>query len=333
MPGPSSPSPPAALVTGGAGFIGSHLVDGLLARGWSVTALDDLSTGSPRNVRHHLGRSDFRLVQDSVLSRPVVDSLVERADVVYHLAASVGVRLVMERPLQSLLNNIHGTEVVLDAALRHGVEVLVASSSEIYGKSAATPLGEDGDRLLGPPRKLRWSYSTGKAVDEILAHLYCRDFGLRTVIARLFNTAGPRQAGGPGMVLPRLAGQALRGEPLTVYGDGTQTRTFTHVGDVVEAMVRLMESPVAGEAFNVAGPVAVTIQDLAELILRRTGSRAGLRHVPLTEVYGADFEEPHCRVADTSRLERVTGYRCATDLDTIVDQTIAHLRAELAVQA
>ncbi len=315
-------------MTGGAGFIGSHLVDALLLRGWTVTALDDLSTGRRANLEHLREHSRFRLVTGSVLDPEAVERATASVDRVYHLAAAVGVRLIVERPLASLLTNIHGTENVLEVAARHRAKVLVTSTSEIYGKTLNGPAREDDDRVLGAVRKMRWSYSISKSVDEILAFAYHAELGLPTVVARLFNAAGPRQTGRYGMVVPRLVGQALRGQPLTVYGDGCQTRSFTYVGDVVEALIRLMEMPEAeGEAFNVAGRDEVTILELAERIIERTGSRSRITLVPLRDVFGEGFEDMERRVADPSRMETVTGFRCATPLDLILDSVVEAQRA------
>ena len=315
------------LVTGGAGFIGSHLVDCLVNGGDHVTAIDDLSTGSLRNIRHLQDNQGFRFIQASVLDAGVVNREVAAADVVYHLAAAVGVQLIVDRPLQSLITNIKGTENVLEAAQKHRRKILLASTSEIYGKSRNGPFKEDDDRLLGSPRKLRWSYSTSKAVDEILAFVYFKELGLPTVVVRLFNTIGPRQVGSYGMVVPRFIRQALRGEPLTVYGDGTQSRSFTSVYDVVGAMTRLMAAPAAeGEVFNVAGHSEITIADLAHLVVERTGSPSSIVMVPFEEVYGEGFEDMTRRAADTTKLEAATGFRCATPLVEIVDQMIEFAR-------
>ncbi|HYW27177.1 MAG TPA: NAD-dependent epimerase/dehydratase family protein [Terriglobales bacterium] len=322
MPAGAEPAP-RALVTGGAGFIGSHLTDALIARGWHVTVLDDLSTGSRHNVAHLLDHPRFRLVTGSVLDPATVGDAVAGTDRVYHLAAAVGVRLIVERPLSSLVTNIRGTETVLEAAARHGTKLLVASTSEIYGKISGGPSREDDDRVLGSLRKLRWSYSISKSVDEILAYAYHMEMGLPTIVTRIFNAAGPRQTGRHGMVVPRLVGQALCDEPLTVYGDGCQTRSFTYVGDVVEAMVRLMETPAAeGEVFNVAGREEVTIVELARRIIHRTGSRSTIAFVPFRDVFGDGFEDMERRVADPSRMEAATGFRCRTSLDEILDHVI-----------
>ena len=315
------------LVTGGAGFIGSHLVDSLIQRGDEVTALDDLSTGSLRNIRHLQDNPNFRFSNASVLDAPTVDVEVAQVDVIYHLAAAVGVQLIVDRPLQSLITNIKGTENVLEAAQKHRVKIMVASTSEIYGKNQNGPFKEDDDRVLGSPRTLRWSYSTSKAVDEILAYVYYKDLGLPTVVVRLFNTVGPRQIGHYGMVVPRFIAQALRGEPLTVYGDGSQSRSFTSVFDVVKAMIKLMDTPNAeGDVFNVAGGSEITIRELAELVIERTGSHSTIVKVPFEDVYGEGFEDMARRAADTSKLEATTGFRCETTLVETVDRMIEFAR-------
>jgi len=315
------------LITGGAGFIGSHLADHLIAGGDHVTAYDDLSTGRYPNIRHLLDEANFRFVEASVLDMGKLEREVASADVIYHLAAAVGVQLIVDRPLHSLITNIKGTENVLEAAERHRVKILVASTSEIYGKSANGPFREDDDRLLGSPRKLRWSYSTSKAVDEILAFVYYKELRLSTVVVRLFNTIGPRQVGHYGMVVPRFITQALRGEDLTVYGDGTQSRSFTFVGDVIKAMTKLMASAQAeGEVYNVAAHNEITIRDLAEMVIGRTNSSSKLRFVPFEEVYGEGFEEMTRRAADTTKLERTIGFRCDTPLEGTLDLMIAFAR-------
>lgn len=321
-----------ALVTGGAGFIGSHLTDSLLERGWTVTALDDLSTGSYRNIRHLLDNPRFRFVEGSVLDSPTVNRLTADADVILHLAAAVGVQLIVDRPLESMLTNIRGTEVVLEAAERRRAKILITSTSEIYGKGQnGKPFHEDDDRVLGSTKKLRWSYSISKAVDEILAFVYNRELGLHTVVVRLFNTIGPRQTGHYGMVVPRFIGQALRNEPLTVYGDGKQSRSFTFVGDVVEAIIRLMEAPsTAGDVFNIAGHDEITIADLARLIIRKTNSKSSIAYIPYVEVFGEGFEDMARRVADTSRLREYVGYSCETSLDETLDRMIAFARDPVA---
>jgi UDP-glucose 4-epimerase len=322
---------PRALVTGGAGFIGSHLADGLLAAGWHVTALDDLSTGSRQNVAHLRDCEAFDFVEGSVLDSTLVDGLVSLSDRVYHLAAAVGVQLIVDKPLESMVTNIKGTEIVLEAAGRHQTKILITSTSEIYGKNQnGKPFSEEDDRVLGPTNKLRWSYSVSKAVDEILAFVYYKERGLPTVVARLFNTVGPRQTGHYGMVVPRFISQALRGEPLTIYGDGEQRRVFTYVGDVVEALMLLMETKAAeGDVFNIAGSAEITITDLARLIIDMTESSSDLTYVSYEEVYGQGFEDMARRLADTSRLERVTGYRCRTTLRDTLEHMIEFRHAKV----
>jgi UDP-glucose 4-epimerase len=316
-----------ALITGGAGFIGSHLADRLLELGWRVVALDDLSTGSYRNIRHLQDQPRFRFVQGSVLDPKVVGNLVAGSDVVYHMAAAVGVQLIVDRPLQSMLTNIRGTEVVLEAAQRHRTRILIASTSEIYGKSPNGPFKEDDDRVLGPTGKLRWSYSISKAVDEILAYVYHRELSLPAVVARLFNTVGPRQTGRYGMVVPRFVAQALHNEPVTVYGDGRQSRVFTYVRDVVEALIKLTASTGAeGQAFNVAGHEEIRIKDLAQKVIDKTRSRSSIILVPYAEAYGDDYEDTERRAADTTRLEATTGYRCTTSLDETLEHMIDFTR-------
>src|SRR5438477_8665414 len=315
------------LVTGGAGFIGSHLVDHLLANGDHVTALDDLSTGRYPNIRHLLDHPNFRFAEASVLDMGRLEREVASADVVYHLAAAVGVQLIVDRPLQSMITNIKGTENVLDAAQKHRKKIMLTSTSEIYGKSQNGPFKEEEDRLLGSPRKLRWSYSTSKAVDEILAFVYYKELGLPTVVVRLFNTIGPRQVGHYGMVVPRFVAQALRGEDLTVYGDGTQSRCFTSVYDVVKALRKLMTVPQAeGEVFNVAGHTEINIHDLAQLVIDRTGSSSRITLVPFEEVYGEGFEEMSRRAADTTKMESTIAFRCDTTLVETLDLMIGYAK-------
>ncbi len=319
------------LVTGGAGFIGSHLVDLLVQNGDHVTAFDNLSTGRYRNIRHLLDNPNFKFVEGSVLDMKAIEAEVARADHVYHLAAAVGVQLIVDRPLQSMITNIKGTENVLEAAEKHRAKILIASTSEIYGKSQDGPFREDDDRLLGSPRKLRWSYSTSKAVDEILAYVYYRELGLPTVTVRLFNTIGPRQVGSYGMVVPRFITQALRGEDLTVYGDGNQSRTFTSVYDVVKVLHALMSMPKAeGDVFNISGHTEIRIRDLAELVIGRTHSSSRVRLVPFEEVYGEGFEEMSRRAADTTKLETTVGFGCSTSLEETLDLMITFARDSAA---
>jgi nucleoside-diphosphate-sugar epimerase len=318
------------LITGGAGFIGSHLADELLAGGDSVVVLDNLSTGSLQNIRHNLPNPQFEFVFGSVLDPAQVDEVVARCDVVFHLAAAVGVRVIVERTLESLLTNIKGSENVLEAALRHAKKVLITSTSEVYGKSNDIPLKEDGDRLLGSPLVGRWSYSTSKAVDEILAHAYWRTKGLPTVIVRLFNTVGPRQSAEYGMVLPRFIQAALSGKDLPVHGTGAQTRCFGYVGDIVPALIDLMRVPAAeGEAINLGSTEEVSILDLARLVVLMTGSSSQVRLVPYREAYDSGFEDMLRRVPDIGKAKQLVSFRPATSLRQTVQAMIDEIRASL----
>lgn len=307
-------------MTGGAGFIGSHLVEALIAMEKDVTVLDDLSTGAESNLAG-LPAGTVRMVNGSVLDAVAVDGLIAEADVVVHLAAAVGVRLIATRPLESFMNNVKGAENVLESAHRYRRKVVLASSSEIYGKSTDTPFREDGDRMLGHPRAWRWAYSTAKSVDEILAHGYSQEKDLPTVVVRLFNTVGPRQSGSYGMVLPTLVSQAVAGEPLTVYGDGRQTRCFCHVEDVVAALMTLATDPRAeGEVFNVGSTEEVTILELAERVLKMTASSSEIVLVPYEEVYTGGYEDMARRVPDISKIRSLIGWRPRRTLDeTILD--------------
>lgn len=312
-----------ALVTGGAGFIGSHLVDALLAQGHSAIALDDLSTGTHANIRHLMDDTDFEFLLGSVLDVELVDDAVKRSDVVFHLAAAVGVRVIVERTLESLVTNIRGSEVVLAAANRYGKKVLVTSTSEVYGKSADIPLKEDGDRLLGSPLIGRWSYSTSKAVDEILAHAYWKTKGLPTVIVRLFNTVGPRQSPEYGMVIPRFVRAALGGKDLPVHGTGLQTRCFGYVGDIVPALISLMESREAeGQAINLGSSEEVSIIDLAEMVIEMTNSSSKARLVPYREAFESGFEDMLRRVPDTQKARKLVGFEPKTSLRQTVQAMI-----------
>ncbi len=317
-----------ALITGGAGFIGSHLADRLLADGHQVVVLDDLSTGRYENVQHLLGRPDFEFVLGSILNADLLDDCVARCDTVFHLAAAVGVQLIVEKPLESLATNIRGSELVFEKAHKYNTRILVTSTSEIYGKNTSDRLGEDDDRILGSPLKSRWSYSEAKAIDEILAYTYWRQKGLRSVIVRLFNTVGPRQTGHYGMVIPRFVNQALRDEPLTVYGDGTQQRCFCFVGDIVDALVKLMETEAAyGQVFNLGGTEEVSIRELAERVIARSGSRSTIRTIPYDEAYEAGFEDMERRVPNTDRAAAAVGFHQTLDLDGIIDSVVEDQRS------
>ena len=323
------------LITGGAGFIGSHLTEALLAHGDRVVALDNLSTGRFGNLDAVSQHPDFHFVHGSVLDELIVDELVNECDVVVHLAAAVGVKLIVEQPLRSFTTNIRGSEIVIEAAHRWRRQILVASTSEIYGKNHDCPLAENAVRVIGPPTVARWAYSTAKAVDEILAHFYHRQRGLATTVVRLFNTVGPRQSPAYGMVIPRLVRQAVAGEPLTVYGDGHQSRCFGHVGDVVDCLVRLLEHPEAnGEVFNVGTQEEVTILELAERISARTGGRAPIELIPYEDAYAADgYEDMRRRVPDTTKVRDLTGWTPTRTLDDILTETIAEAENERATIA
>jgi UDP-glucose 4-epimerase len=311
------------LVTGGAGFIGSHLIDALLERGDQVIALDNLATGRHDNIRHHIGDPRFEFVLGTIMNADLVDDMVGRSDVVFHLAAAVGVKLIVERPLESLLTNIRGSEIILEKAHKHGRKVLVTSSSEIYGKNTNVPLKEDGDRLLGSPLIGRWSYSTSKAVDEILAYAYFSTKGLPTVIVRLFNTVGERQSPEYGMVIPRFIEAALHGRDLIVHGDGTQSRCFAHVGDIVPALLALTESREAeGQAINLGSTEEVSIRDLAELVIEMTNSSSKITFVPYQEAYESGFEDMPRRVPDISRAKKLIGFEPKVNLREIVELMI-----------
>ena len=316
------------LVTGGAGFIGSHLVDALVSRGHQVVVLDDLSTGRHDNLRQHSGSPDVEFVLGSILNESLVDDVVRRVDVVLHLAAAVGVNLIVERPLESLATNIKGSEIVLEKCHKYGRQVLVTSTSEIYGKNTSDALSEEDDRILGSPLKTRWSYSEAKAIEEVLAHAYWREKGLPTVIVRLFNTVGPRQVGHYGMVVPRLIDQALREAPLTVFGTGEQTRCFCHVDDVVDALLGLVGSEDAeGQVFNVGSRSEISIEALATRIAERVGSTSEIVHVPYDEAYEAGFEDMQRRRPDTAKIEELLGWEPSKDLDAIIDDVAADLRS------
>ena len=312
-----------ALITGGAGFIGSHLADHLLDRGDQVVLLDDLSTGRLTNIEHLNDRTGAEFVLGSVLDAELVDEVVSRVDAVFHLAAAVGVNLIVEKPLESLMTNIRGTETVIEMAHKYDKRLLVMSTSEIYGKNTSDSLSEEDDRVLGSPLKSRWSYSEAKAIDEILAYTYWREKGLETVIIRLFNTVGPRQTGSYGMVIPRFVGQALRNEPITVFGDGNQTRCFCHVGDVVEGLVALSEHPEAfGKVFNLGGGEEVSIRELAERVIELAGSQSSLEFIPYDTAYEAGFEDMERRVPNTTRAMQLVGFEPSASLDDIIRSVI-----------
>jgi len=317
------------LITGGAGFIGSHLTEALLAHGQRVVALDNLFTGRFGNLDAVSQHPDFRFVQGSVLDELIVDELVNECDVVVHLAAAVGVKLIVEQPLRSFTTNIRGSEIVIEAAHRWRRQILVASTSEIYGKNVECPLREDADRVIGSPTVARWSYSTAKAVDEVLAHFYNRDKGLATTVVRLFNTVGPRQSPAYGMVIPRMVRQAVAGEPLTVHGDGLQSRCFGHVADVVDCLVRLLDHPGAiGEVFNVGSQEEVTVLELARRIAARGGHSSSIEVIPYEQAYAEGYEDMRRRVPDTAKVRALTGWQPTRTLDDILAEAVAEASAE-----
>ena len=323
-----------ALITGGAGFIGSHLAEFLLKEGWEVRVIDDLSTGSIENIEHLKPHPRFSYVLDTVLNRPLMLELVDRADVVFHLAAAVGVRLIAEQPVRTIETNIKATELVLELCARKGKPVLISSTSEVYGKLDRPKFGEEDDLVLGPTSRSRWCYAASKIIDEFLARAYHRERGLPAVVVRVFNTIGPRQTGQYGMVVPRFVRQALLGEPITVYGDGTQRRSFTWVRDVVNAMVRLVQHPgVYGEVFNIGHTQETSILDLARLVKELTGSPSEIVFVPYEEAYEPGFEDIPRRLPDISKVQRLIGYRPTLDLPEMLERIIAHERERLGLKA
>lgn len=315
------------LLTGGAGFIGSHLSEFLLAQGHSVTVFDDLSTGSIENIEHLRAHKSFRYRVDSVANRPLLAELVDASDAIFHLAAAVGVRLIVESPVRTIETNVKLTELVLETANKKKRPVLVASTSEVYGKSAAIPFKEDGDLVMGSTTKGRWSYACSKALDEFLAIAYWKERKLPVVVARLFNTVGPRQTGRYGMVVPTFVRQALAGEPLTVYGDGTQSRCFTHVKDSVRALAGLMASPEAvGGVFNVGSTEEISILGLAQKVKESVKSDSPIRLVPYDEAYEDGFEDMPRRVPDLTKVKALIGYAPTQTLDDIILDVVAHER-------
>lgn len=308
------------LITGGAGFIGSHLAERCLKEGWNVSIIDDLSTGSFGNVAHLKQDARFSYIIDTIFHAAVVSELVDTADIVFHLAAAVGVRLIVEKPVHTIETNVHGTEVVLRAVAKKQKRIVIASTSEVYGKSMAIPFREDGDLVIGPTTKGRWSYACSKALDEFLGLAYYNEKRVPVTIARFFNTVGPRQTGRYGMVVPNFVKQALYNEPITVYGDGNQSRCFGYVHDVVEVLMRIARSSsVAGEIMNIGNDSEISIRGLAEAIKTRTGSRSEIVHLPYDQVYGPGFEDMFRRVPSLEKTERLLGYRPTTPLQTIID--------------
>jgi len=315
------------LITGGAGFIGSHLAERLLERGDHVVLLDNLSTGSMENIRHLKSHDRMQYFLDSIENRQLLAELVDDAEVVVHLAAAVGVRLIVESPVRTIETNVNGTQLILEAASKKRKLVVTASTSEVYGKNMQVPFREDADLVLGPTTKGRWSYAASKALDEFLALSYWKEKKLPVIVVRLFNTVGPRQTGRYGMVLPNFVGQALDGKPITVYGSGKQSRCFCDVRDVVEALMRLMETQHAvGEVVNVGNTEEVTIEGLAQLVKERTRSSSPIEFVPYDQAYEPGFEDMFRRVPSVEKLETLTGFRPRTSLVEIVDRVAAYFR-------
>ena len=315
------------LLTGGAGFVGSHLADALIADGHSVIVIDNLSTGSIDNIAHLKGHKNFEYVIDAVENTQLVAELVDRADVIYHMAAAVGVKLIVEEPVRTIETNVHGTEIVLKHAAKKGKLVFVFSTSEVYGKSTAVPFSEDADLVMGATMKHRWAYACSKMLDEFLALAYWKKYGLPVIIVRLFNTVGPRQTGRYGMVIPNFVRQALSGAPITVFGDGNQTRSFTFVGDVVGALVAMKDQKNAiGQVFNIGNAEEVSIMDLAQRVKKATGSASEIVLIPYDKAYEEGFEDMPRRVPNLAKLAKLIGYAPKVRLDEILKRVVEHER-------
>jgi UDP-glucose 4-epimerase len=318
-----------ALITGGSGFIGSHLSDRLLSLGHEVLVLDDLSTGSIENITHLKSKPGFSYVIDTVTNEPLIAEMIDRCDVVYHLAAAVGVKLIVEQPVHTIETNVHGTEVVLKHANKKKKLVFIASTSEVYGKSADVPFREEADLVLGATAKHRWAYACSKMIDEFLALAYWKERKLPVIVVRLFNTVGPRQTGQYGMVLPTFVRQALAGQPITVFGDGKQSRSFTYVGDVVDALVALATEPKAiGGVFNIGNVDEVSIRELADRVKLATGSSSEIQYIPYDQAYEAGFEDMPRRVPDIGKLAKLIGYEPKVGLDEIIRRVVQHFREQ-----
>jgi UDP-glucose 4-epimerase len=316
-----------ALITGGAGFIGSHLSDALLNGGHQVLILDNLSTGSIDNISHLKGRAGFEYFIDTVNNEPLLAELIDRSDLVFHFAAAVGVKLIVEQPVHTIETNVHGTEVVLKHANKKKKLVVIASTSEVYGKSEDVPFREDADLVMGPTPKHRWAYACSKAIDEFLALAYWKERKLPVIIVRFFNTVGPRQTGQYGMVIPNFVRQALAGEPITVFGDGCQSRAFTHVNDVVDALLKLVVEPKAiGQVINIGTMQEISIKDLAERVRALSGSKSPIKFIPYDEAYESGFEDMPRRVPDLTKVKSLVGYNPKHTLEDILVQVIDYLR-------
>ncbi len=317
------------LITGGAGFIGSHLADALLERGHYVDVIDNLATGSIRNISHLKSHPKFSYVIDTITNEPLLAELIDNNDVVFHFAAAVGVKLIVEQPVHTIETNVHGTEVVLKHANKKKKLVFIASTSEVYGKNADVPFREDANLVMGATVKHRWAYACSKAIDEFLALAYWKERGLPVIVVRFFNTVGPKQTGQYGMVLPSFVRQALAGEPITVFGDGTQSRSFTDVSDVVDCLVKLMsEKKAIGEVFNIGNPEEVTILKLAEMVKAQAGSRSPIEFVPYDKAYEAGFEDMPRRVPDIAKINGLVGFRPTVQLNEIIGKVIEYFRSQ-----
>jgi UDP-glucose 4-epimerase len=316
-----------ALITGGAGFIGSHLAEALLNAGHEVDIIDNLSTGSIRNVGHLKPNPRFKYTIDTLTNEPLLAELIDRNDIIFHFAAAVGVKLIVEEPVHTIETNVHGTEVVLKHANKKRKKVVIASTSEVYGKSVDVPFREDADLVMGATVKHRWAYACSKAIDEFLALAYYKERGLPVIIVRFFNTVGPRQTGQYGMVLPSFVQQALSGAPITVFGDGTQSRSFTYVGDVVECLLKLVDEPKAvGQVFNIGNKEEVTILKLAEIVKSLTGSSSPIEFIPYDQAYEEGFEDMPRRVPDLTKVRQLVGYEPKVQLNEIITKVIDYFR-------
>ncbi|MEN6386636.1 MAG: GDP-mannose 4,6-dehydratase [Phycisphaerales bacterium] len=317
-----------AIVTGGAGFIGSHLCELLLSKGHKVIVIDDLSTGRLLNIEHLFKNLNFKFIQGSVCDEALMREEIERADCIYHLAAAVGVNLIVEKPVHTIETNIHGTEVVLSAANQFGKKVLITSTSEVYGKNENVPFKEDDDTVLGSTKYSRWSYACSKAIDEFLALAYHKQYNLSVVIVRLFNTIGPRQTGRYGMVVPRFIDWALKDEPVMVYGSGKQSRSFTYVTDVVGAMTALMDNQNAeGQVFNIGSNEEITIENLADKIIAQISSKSLKKYIPYTQAYGEGFDDMHRRLPSLKKINKLIGYKPKVSLEQMLENIIADKKA------
>lgn len=315
------------LITGGAGFIGSHLAEKLLATGHEVIAIDDLSTGSLNNIRHILDNPKFEFIYDNVRNAEMMHVLIEKCDIIYHLAAAVGVQLIVDEPVHTIETNIHGSEVVLGIANKFRKKILVASTSEVYGKSEKVPFKEDDDTVMGSTRFSRWAYACSKAIDEFLGMAYYEQFGLPVVVTRFFNTVGPRQTGQYGMVIPRFVERALKNEPILIYGTGKQARCFGYVGDVIEAIIKLMNCPDApGRVYNIGSQEEIAMEDLAKKIIEMTGSSSELKYISYEEAYGKPFDDMMRRIPSLDRLQETIGFKPETKLDVILTKVIEDIK-------